>query len=251
MIRIGTASWAIRKEHKGLFGEEGSHLARYAARLNAVEINSSFYRPHRPSTYARWRDETPKGFRFSVKMPRAVTHDARLKGGPLEEFLNQCGALQEKLGCILIQLPPSLAFETGDFFKRLRDLHDGAAALEPRHKSWFVPEVDALLRKHRIARVAADPAIGPFAPGGDTGFEYWRLHGSPRIYYSDYGDAFLDALAKRIGADAWVIFDNTALGHAVENALALTRLAGLPISADRRRAPAATAPKARRRAPSA
>ncbi len=248
MRRIGTAGWAIRKEHNPLFDEEGSHLARYSARLDAVEINSSFYRPHRPSTYARWRDETPNHFRFSVKMPRAITHDARLNGGPLEAFLSACGALQEKLGCILIQLPPSLAFEPGDFFRRLRDLYDRDAALEPRHKSWFVPEVDDMLKRCRIARVAADPPIGPFAPGGFRGFEYWRLHGSPRMYYSSYDDAFLRALAHRIDADAWAIFDNTALGHAAENALALKRLAALPTSQDRRPGSAATAPKTRRRA---
>lgn len=246
MIRIGTAGWAIRNEHKALFPGDGPHLSRAAARLNAVEINSSFYRPHKPSTYARWARETPDGFAFSVKMPRAITHEARLHGGPLAEFLGQCGALGEKLGCILIQLPPSLGFAPGDFFDRLRDLYGGRAALEPRHKSWFTPEAEALLKAHRIARVAADPPIGPFAPGGWQGFEYWRLHGSPKIYYSDYGDAFLRALAERVGHDAWVIFDNTALGHATENALAFTALAGLPISADRRRGPEATARAARR-----
>ncbi len=232
---IGTAGWAIRREHKVLFPDAGTHLARYAARLNAVEINSSFYRPHRPSTYARWRDETPDGFRFSVKTPRTITHDARLKDAEaaLGEFLGQCSALQEKLGCILVQLPPSLAFERSGFFERLRDLYDGPAALEPRHKSWFAPGVDEMLKRHRIARVAADPAIGPFAPGGDTSFEYWRLHGSPKVYYSDYDDAFLSGLAARIGADAWAIFDNTALGHATGNALAVKRRAALPTSRDR------------------
>ncbi|MBV9991958.1 MAG: DUF72 domain-containing protein [Alphaproteobacteria bacterium] len=245
---IGTAGWAIRREHKALFPGEGPHLARYAARLNAVEINSSFYRPHRPSTYARWRDETPDAFRFSVKMPRAITHEARLTdaGAALGELLAQCGALREKLGCILIQLPRCLAFGPGDFFERLRDQYRGPAALEPRHGSWFAPEADEMLKRHRIARVAADPAIGPFAPGGYTGFEYWRLHGSPRIYYGEYDDVFLRALSARIGADAWTIFDNTALGHATRNALALKRRAGLPTSRDPRPAPAATSRAARR-----
>lgn len=225
MQRIGTAGWAIRREHKALFAPEGSHLARHAARLNAVEINSSFHRPHRAATYARWARETPPDFAFSVKMPRAVTHEARLEGGPLAEFLAQCGALGAKLGCVLIQLPPSLAFAPGDFFARLRDLYDGPAALEPRHKSWFAPEAEALLARHRIARVAADPPVGPFAPGGWPGFEYWRLHGSPKIYYSDYDAGFLRALAARMGADAWAIFDNTVLGFATPNAFSLAALA--------------------------
>src|ERR1700742_467290 len=127
MVRIGTAGWAIRRELAAGFPAQGSHLTRYAAEFNAVEINSSFYRPHRPSTYARWARETPDGFAFSVKLPRAITHEKRLKdaGAALDEFLTQCGALGEKLGCILIQLPPSLAFVRTDFFDRLRERYDG------------------------------------------------------------------------------------------------------------------------------
>ncbi len=226
MVRIGTAGWAIRREHATCFPGNGPHLSRYAARLNAVEINSSFYRPHRPATYARWAKETPQDFSFSVKMPRAITHEARLKDArePLTRFLGECGALGEKLGCLLIQLPPSLAFAPGDFFAELRALYRGSAALEPRHASWFADEADALLVAHRIARVAADPPIGPFAAGGWRGFEYWRLHGSPKIYHSDYGQGAIRALAGRIAPDAWVIFDNTALGHAAQNALRLRTL---------------------------
>jgi uncharacterized protein YecE (DUF72 family) len=226
MLRIGTAGWAIRREYQDSFPGEGSHLARYAARLNAVEINSSFYRPHRPATYAKWARETPAGFSFSVKMPRAITHEARLAdaGEALARFLGECGELGGKLGCILIQLPPSLAFRRTDFFGRLRALYPGPAALEPRHESWFAREADALLKRHRIARVAADPPVDAFAPGGFEGFEYWRLHGSPKIYYSDYGNDALQALAARVAPDAWVIFDNTALGHAAGNALTLTKV---------------------------
>ena len=227
MLRIGTAGWAIRREHRDDFPGGGSHLARYAARLNAVEINSSFYRPHKPATYAKWARETPAGFSFSVKMPRTITHEARLVdiGEKLTRFLGECGELGGKLGCILIQLPPSLAYRRSDFFSRFRDAHDGAAALEPRHASWFTQEADAVLKRHRIARVAADPAIGPFAPGGFEGFQYWRLHGSPKIYYSDYASDALRVLAKRFSPDAWAIFDNTALGHATGNAFTLRKIA--------------------------
>ena len=237
MLRIGTAGWTIRREHQDRLAGAGSHLARYATRFNAVEINSSFYRPHRPATYARWARETPDGFSFAVKMPRTVTHNAKLKGAEelLARFLGECGALGEKLGCILIQLPPSLVFDAGaakQFFAGLRETYAGAAALEPRHASWFTKPAEAMLVRFRIARVAADPIpakmaqIGAAAePGGFQGFAYRRLHGSPRIYYSDYDDDFLRALAAHLkvaGRDAWCIFDNTALGYATQNALALT-----------------------------
>jgi uncharacterized protein YecE (DUF72 family) len=230
MIRIGTAGWAIRREHAEAFPGAGSHLARYGGRLNAVEINSSFYRPHRPATYARWARETPDGFAFSVKMPRAITHEARLKDAHdlLCRFLGECGALDEKLGCILIQLPPSLALDNQvaeGFFDSLRAAYSGKAACEPRHESWFGKGAEALFERFQIARVAADPVPAkapPSAaePGGHSGFAYWRLHGSPRTYYSNYEDEFLRALP--IGDGDWCIFDNTALGFATANALALS-----------------------------
>ncbi|MEI9931051.1 MAG: DUF72 domain-containing protein [Rhizomicrobium sp.] len=230
MLRIGTAGWAIRREYQNSFVSEGSHLARYARVFNAVEINSSFYRPHRVSTYTRWAEETPKSFSFAVKMPRSITHNARLRdtGDLLHAFFSECTALKKKLGCVLIQLPPSLTFEAKiarTFFESLRKNYEGRTALEPRHPSWFAKSADALLVRFEIARVAADPApasmkdsVAASMPGGWNGFEYWRLHGHPKIYYSDYDPHFLEALVKRVSPDAWVIFDNTALGHATMNA---------------------------------
>src|SRR5688572_19432683 len=112
-FRIGCAGWSIPREHAAEFPVEGTHLQRYAQRFPAVEINSSFYRPHRPETYARWAASTPDGFRFAVKVPREITHTRRLRevDEPLERFLAEAGALGEKLGPLLVQLPPSLQFE--------------------------------------------------------------------------------------------------------------------------------------------
>ena len=234
MIRIGTAGWAIRKEHAAHFPGAGSHLERYARRCNAVEINSSFYRPHRRASYERWAAAVPADFSFAVKMPRAITHELRLAGAEaaLDAFLEQASGLGDKLGPLLVQLPPSLAFDARmaeRFFAALRARHSGAVALEPRHASWFAPEPDALLAARRIARVAADPAVVPAAAegGGWTGLQYLRLHGAPRIYWSHYE---ADALAgyaetsRAAAAEAWCIFDNTARGAATENALALSAM---------------------------
>lgn len=208
-----------------------SLLQRYAAVFPAVEINSSFYRPHRPATYARWAASVPDSFRFSVKLPRSVTHEGRLVATepPLAEFLEEVGALGERLGVILVQLPPSLAFDcrvAGLFFDDLRGRYAGMVACEPRHLSWFDDEADALLRANRVARVAADPALVDEAgrPGGWTGLAYWRLHGSPRRYYSAYSAEELVRLAGEIGGvadEAWCIFDNTAAGAATGQALDL------------------------------
>jgi uncharacterized protein YecE (DUF72 family) len=230
-IRVGCAGWSIPKEHAGEFPGEGSHLARYARRLPAVEINSSFYRPHRPSTYARWAAETPEGFAFAAKVPREVTHVRRLVGAdePLDRFLAEFAALGSKRGPILVQLPPSLGFDTervGGFFSALRRRYDGPMVCEPRHRTWFEPEADNLLAGLEVARAAADPAVVPRAaePGGWGGLVYYRLHGSPRMYYSDYTAEDLERLEERLSevsraVPAWCIFDNTALGAATANAL--------------------------------
>ena len=231
MIRIGTAGWTIPKPYALDFPAEGTHLHRYAQRLNAVEINSSFYRPHKPATYARWAAGVPPDFRFAVKLPREITHVRKLVGitEPLDRFLSETAALGDRLGPLLVQLPPSLTFDPGTaqtFFDMVRARCDGPVVCEPRHPSWFSDTAEAVLLRFQIARAAVDPAPVPQAasPGGWLGMVYYRLHGAPRMYYSDYSANELDATAAALGtgpAEPWCIFDNTALGHATANALAL------------------------------
>jgi uncharacterized protein YecE (DUF72 family) len=232
-LYIGCAGWAISGQHAEHFPSDGTHLARYALRFNAVEINSSFYRPHKPETYARWAASTPAEFRFAVKMPRAITHEARLIDcdAEIEAFVSQVMNLGDKLGPVLVQLPPKLdfRFETVEaFLTTVRERFKGDIACEPRHASWFTPEAEALLTQHRVARVAADPAPHPTAgqPAAWRGLTYLRLHGSPRMYYSSYDASFLDRLVGDLdkyaaSGPAWCIFDNTAMGAATENAIAV------------------------------
>jgi uncharacterized protein YecE (DUF72 family) len=230
MHRTGTAGWSLPIKPS----KPGSHLYHYSRTLGCVEINSSFYRPHRASTWARWASETPPDFRFSIKAPRTITHEAKLRKAEvlLKAFLEQIEPLQEKAGPILFQLPPSFEFEAalaGEFLALLRTLYKGDAALEPRHATWFTEDVEDLLKKYMIPRVAADPPKGsPDAgrPGGAMHFAYYRFHGSPRTYYSNYDDPFLSGLAARVKTlkDAWIIFDNTALSHAYPNALSFQKL---------------------------
>ena len=236
-LRIGTAGWGLPRVWRDQFPAQGSYLERYAARFPAVEINSSFYRQHRRAVYERWAAAVPASFRFAVKLPRAVTHDQMLVAADvlLEVFLEEVTGLGSRLGPLLVQLPPSLAFDGGhveEFLRTLRRLHAGAVACEPRHESWFGAEADALLRGHGVARVAADPARVPAAaePAGDGRLVYYRLHGSPRMYYSDYEIERLEDVAGRLrfamaaGAETWCILDNTTLGAATGNALALSRM---------------------------
>ncbi len=236
-LRIGCAGWSIVPAYAADFPREGSHLERYAQVFDAVEINSSFYRPHLRKTYARWADSTPRDFRFAVKMPKLISHQKRLRGceAELDAFLDQAGGLGDKLGVLLLQLPPSLAFEpaiVSAFFEQLRRNCPGAVACEPRHASWFHAGADRMLRDRAVARVGADPARVPRAavPSGDRRIEYLRLHGSPRMYWDSYSEASLQRIAGRLSRpDAgtrtrWCIFDNTAAGHAISNALELERM---------------------------
>ena len=228
--RIGCAGWSIDRESAPRFPVGASHLERYAQVLNAVEINSSFYRPHQPATYQRWADSVADDFRFSVKLPRSITHDNRLAGVDelLARFADEAGALGDKLGCVLVQLPPSLTLERAvadAFFSALTRRFDCMIACEARHGSWFGEEATALMHSHEVTRVIADPPArepGPYVPTSDR--VYARLHGSPRMYYSSYDDAYLDSVAAWLtGKDAWCIFDNTASGAALPNALELLK----------------------------
>lgn len=230
-IFLGCAGWSISTAKQDRFPAEGSHLERYAAVFPAVEINSSFYRPHRAATYARWRDSVPAAFRFSAKLPRTITHQHRLRDAENEllPFLDAVHYLGSKLGCLLVQLPPSLQFVDSiarPFFENLRTLTTADIACEPRHASWFSAEVAAMFGDLSIARVVADPAI--VANPSPLHYErtvYVRLHGSPEIYHSNYSDAYLDGLAmelvqhQKAGRCVWCIFDNTASGAAIGNAL--------------------------------
>lgn len=229
---IGTAGWGIPTRYGQDFPQPGSHLERYARHFPIVEIDTSFYKPHRRETYERWAGSVPEHFRFAVKTPKAMTHEHRLVNcdALAEMFLQQVEGLGGKLSVLLVQLPPSLPFEAnvaGGFFDMLSKRTKVRLVCEPRHPSWFEAEAEALLTGHRIARVAADPVPVPLAatPGGWPGLAYFRWHGAPRVYYSDYDAESLDRISQQMqaaaasGAEVWGIFDNTAEGHALGNAL--------------------------------
>lgn len=236
-LHIGTAGWSIPRTAADRFPADGSGLERYASVFDAVEINSTFHRPHLASTYARWAAQTPESFRFAVKTPRAITHDARLVNAEeaLGRFLSELDPLRAKLGVLLVQLPPSLAFDpvvAEAFFGALREReHSLPVACEPRHPSWFLRAANELLAGFGIARVAADPALHSLGgdPGGWTGLSYFRLHGAPRVYYSAYGPDRVAALARRLkglrSQEVWCVFDNTASGAATADALELVHAA--------------------------
>jgi uncharacterized protein YecE (DUF72 family) len=231
---VGTAGWSIAAAERENFPAEGSALQRYAARFEGVEINSSFHRPHRRSIWERWARSVPDGFKFSVKLPKTISHRNKLVDCAelIGHFLDEVGGLGEKLAILLLQLPPKLAFDTAlvdTFLDDICPLIRARLVCEPRHPSWFDGPADALLESREIARVAADPACVPAAalPGGWRGLSYWRLHGSPSVYRSSYEDArleyYADLMRSDLGAgrETWCMFDNTASSAATGNALDL------------------------------
>jgi uncharacterized protein YecE (DUF72 family) len=223
--RIGCAGWNLPKD---LRDPALSYLGRYGQLFNCVEINSSFYRHHQPKTYARWADSVPENFRFSVKVPKAITHTANGGQADPDRFLSEVRELGNKLGPLLIQFPPKAAFKraaANELFLRFREKFEGEMVCEPRHSTWFEFEAYDLLKAYSISLVSADPKPVPLSPGVlECRSRYYRLHGSPKIYHSEYTAEFLRLFVEceALGdAGTWVIFDNTALGHAYYNARAL------------------------------
>lgn len=203
--RVGCAGWSIASAYRPVFGDADSLLARYATRFNCTEINSSFRRPHQQKTYARWARSVPDDFLFSVKLPKRITHQLGLRnaGSALDGFLDEVAGLGQKLGGLLVQLPPSLVYDArvaSTVFAMLRRRTLARVVVEPRHRSWFSAAAEAQFVRHAVARAGVDPA--PVANAAVTGpagaWRYWRWHGSPRMYYSEYGADRLADLAARV-----------------------------------------------------
>lgn len=226
MPLIATAAWSIPKKMTDRFAQGGSGLTRYASIFSGVEINSTFYRRHKTSTLARWAQSVPDSFRFSVKIPKEITHTRAMRNvaEPFDAFLGDIAPLGDKRGPLLCQLPPSLVFDAdvlNTTFETIRNADDGPIVIEARHQSWGAADALDLLKSYAIDRVLADPA--PVWPA--THFtvppRYVRLHGKPKIYYSSYSKDEIRSFKELLGPDSWCVFDNTADGAAIENALTM------------------------------
>jgi uncharacterized protein YecE (DUF72 family) len=238
-LRLGVSGWGISSRYLSEIPSGGSHLERYAQVFSAAEITTSFYRHHQIGTYARWARSVGADFRFSVKTPQALTHAGTLahtNSAVMDRFVSEIEGLGSKLSIVLVQLPPSLEFvsaQVESFFAQLRRRVSPTVAIacEPRHESWSSDAAAALLKDLEVSRAAVDPArwTQDAFPGGDLRLAYFRMHGSPRIYFSDYEPQRLTHLACQLHTAlqtsdrVWCIFDNTAHGHAIGNALSVQR----------------------------
>jgi len=243
-VYIGTSGWSVAQAVAPASRPGLSGLERYAEHFSAVEINSTFYRLPLAKTVERWRDSTPDDFRFAVKLPRSITHEAGLVAveAPTAEFCELVARFERKLGPLLVQLPASLELEArvaSRFLEHLGRVSPAPVVLEPRHVSWFTPEAERLLTDRGVARAAADPACCEAAsrPGAAARPSYFRWHGSPRKYFSAYPPEAISAFAAQVLAmkrargarnEVYCFFDNTALGAAAINARSLATALFLP-----------------------
>jgi uncharacterized protein YecE (DUF72 family) len=233
MIRIGTSGWLYREWRGRFYPEElrqDDWLPSYAARFPAVEVNNSFYRLPDPETFRRWRERTPAGFSFAVKVSRFLTHLRRLRDPeePWERLWSRAVELGPRLGPLLFQLPPRFPADV----ERLRGLLDllprrARSAFEFRDPSWLVPDVFELLER------AGAALVWPDRPGARqdlplvSGWAYLRFHqGQPDA--PAYTRASLTAWADRIAGlpadEVWVFFNNDQAAAAPHDALSLTAL---------------------------
>lgn len=236
-IHIGTSGWNYRHWSEVFYPKDcpkTKWLEFYAGRFSTVELNASFYRLPKAQTFENWRKRTPINFFWAVKASRYITHIKRIKDveEPLEKFLNSAELLKEKLGPILFQLPPSLSFDEAvlnTFCQQLKRNH--IYALEVRHPGWAQERAIDILKKHNIALCISDTAGRyPYIEEDTATFLYIRLHGSKKLYASEYSEEELQAYAQKIRAwskDTYLYFDNDFGGYAVKNAKRLKEILGL------------------------
>jgi uncharacterized protein YecE (DUF72 family) len=245
---VGTSGWVYKSWRQHLY--EGVPLKKWlhhASRVfDTLEINGSFYSQIKPETYAKWREATPDGFRFSVKGHRFVTHYKRLLDceRSIQLLKDQAILLEHKLACVIWQLPAHLEGNPArleSFLGTLALWPEARHAIELRHKSWFTDDVARLLEQARVANCMGDAPDFPMWRAVTTDLVYVRLHGHTRKYASSYSPAHLRRWADDAerwnaeGRDVYIYFDNDAEGAAVHNAITLR--AELDARASRRDAP--------------
>jgi uncharacterized protein YecE (DUF72 family) len=237
-ILVGTSGFDY-KDWRGTFYprfvKSGDRLAFYAHHFDTVELNVTFYRMPAASAFRGWRDAVPEGFVFAVKASRYLTHIKRLADArpSVEYLMERAGELGDRLGPILLQLPPSLEIDLERLDRTLEAFGPKVrVAVEPRHRSWFVLELCDVLRRHDAAFVMADRRSRPITPLWSTsGWFYLRMHQGRARPRPCYGDAALRSWVDRLrelrdegGRSGFVYFNNDHRACAIKNAVTFRRM---------------------------
>lgn len=239
-VHVGTSGWSYPHWDGVLYPPgtgSASRLGRYTERFATVELNGSFYRWPRDTTFAGWRARLPEGFRMSVKAPRGLTHAKRLQDPGLWAGRIASGwhELGDRRGVLVVQLHPAHERDDARLERFLSALpHWIRVAVELRHPSWHDDAVFALLERHRAAYCVMSGAGLPCVLRATTDLVYVRLHGPSRehLYAGSYSDTDLRWWTDRIrewerdGREVWAYFNNDGEGNAVRNALTLRGMLG-------------------------
>jgi uncharacterized protein YecE (DUF72 family) len=233
-VHVGTSGWQYR-HWRNVFYPPGLRsqdwLQFYVRHFETLELNVTFYREVKASTYERWHESVPASFLFSAKMSRFITHIKRLnvESQSIRRFIDRVTILSDRLGVILIQLPPSLKYDR-DVVLRFFDLLDAPLryAIEARNNTFVCDDFFTILAGRNIAWCISESAGRyPYAEAITADFVYLRLHGREELYASSYTDDELRELAGKIrawGKEAFVYFDNDSEGFAVRNASSLKQM---------------------------
>jgi uncharacterized protein YecE (DUF72 family) len=231
-IRVGTSGWVYRDWRDDFYPAgvpQRLWLEHYATRFDTVEVNNAFYRLPAYGVFAKWRERLPSGFVVAVKASRFLTHVKRLAepAEPVDRLMKAASGLGDRLGPILLQLPPSLSVELDRLHACLAEFPAGTrVAVEPRHASWWTDDVRRLLEKHGAALAWADRKSRPVTPlWRTTDWTYLRLHEGAASPWPSYGRAALQTWADRITDDSYVYFNNDQHATAPKNAATFRRLA--------------------------
>ncbi len=237
-IRVGCSSFSVGF-WKGVFYPPNlpskEYLSFYSQKMRAVEINTTFYGRPTLKTLERWHHSTPVDFLFFIKMPKAITHEKRLKEtrADAEDFCGHiAGSLGKKLAGFLYQLPPSFHYSE----ENLQRVLDTAGqtfrnVVEFRHASWWTAEVQNVLRENNIifCGVSYPGAISDEVIVNNDKLGYYRLHGVPELFKSSYSDDKLGELSQKINSqerEFFVFFNNTFGTAGILNALTFRKLLG-------------------------
>ena len=237
-VFIGTSGFSYPHWRRKFYPEKIPPLlwlSFYSEHFSTVELNNPFYRLPPRKTFEGWKDKTPPGFIFSIKMNRFITHIKRLSEvrEPIKRFFDAAEGLGEKMGPILFQFPPNFNVD----HRRLENLFTHLPlrkryAFEFRHKSWFNKKTYQILEEHGAALCYSSTPRYPTFFLDSTPFIYSRFHGKEKLYSSCYSHEELQEWAKTFrgcleeGKDIYVYFDNDAKGYAIQNARELLRFLG-------------------------
>jgi uncharacterized protein YecE (DUF72 family) len=236
VIHIGTSGWHYAHWKENFYPPKTDQLDFYSRHFDTVELNNSFYKMPSPEAFAEWRKATPRGFLFSVKGSRFVTHLKKLnvEKKDVTTFMTNARRLGKKLGPVLFQLPPRWKCNTERLERFIKLLPASARfTIEFRDHSWYVPEVYEILKRRNIAFCIYDLAgyLSPLEITAD--FVYVRLHGpSLKKYHGSYNGQSLKKWADRCrqwqqkGMDVYIYFDNDTAGNAPADAARLKAMIG-------------------------